>query len=345
MSDWQNGLDQGRHSTQRASDFREGSPEKEGALMRDRLESQLAMLDKQAQQWAGAGNSAQTTISGSGDVSLTASLGSLVLVGLLIGAIYGFATKADATALAAIGLSALLVVSKVADDFRWAAWIKYPTLLVIVLFGALVVYHAATDGHPADLYISNMWQDRITILAVLGGAPAVYIFMRDVGFGRFSKGTVVKCAVFGAIAAVGIQNGAFSDYQGHWFDYAPDGVATAPASASVQQATEPPQVLAPQNQWWVGARNRNCGGYRPLSNVGGFMTWSGDCDGRFISGYGRQAWYRALGPNGEYEGSRVAAVIQGSFSNGRLQGTARVDTPYGYFTGVWQNGVLVSRTP
>ena len=118
-----------------------------------------------------------------------------------------------------------------------------------------------------------------------------------------------------------------------------------PAQGAGGQATgsrQPIRGLAGLNQQFTMADNKDCGGYRALSGTGDIMNWSGDCKDGLLSGFGTQMWLTAKTLDGKYDARYVTAIVEGTFDRSRLQGTARVNMPSGYFDGRWENGVFVA---
>jgi hypothetical protein len=95
---------------------------------------------------------------------------------------------------------------------------------------------------------------------------------------------------------------------------------------------------------WIKVSNRDCQAYQAVAGPGGVVaTWSGLCDGQYISGPGELAWYSQKTPTGYYDIKYFIALLQGNFSQGKLEGTGKLITRQGVVYGTWQNGVLVSQ--
>lgn len=97
---------------------------------------------------------------------------------------------------------------------------------------------------------------------------------------------------------------------------------------------------------WIKVSNRDCQAYQAVAGPGGggVATWSGSCDGQYISGPGELAWYTQKTPTGYYDIKYFIALLQGNSSQGKLEGPGKLITRQGVIDGTWQNGVLVSQS-
>jgi hypothetical protein len=95
---------------------------------------------------------------------------------------------------------------------------------------------------------------------------------------------------------------------------------------------------------WITVNEGECQAYQAVAGPGGVVaTWSGACDGQYISGPGELAWYTQRTPTGYYDAKYSIALMQGNFSQGKLEGAGRLITRQGIVDGTWRNGILVSQ--
>jgi CHAT domain-containing protein/Flp pilus assembly protein TadD len=97
--------------------------------------------------------------------------------------------------------------------------------------------------------------------------------------------------------------------------------ASGAAQSSGDEKLAPTPLAAPGQPGWVRVKDRDCHLWDPNPTAGESVIWTGECEGGFATGIGKEHWFTATGASSNQ--------LEGTATAGKLEGEIRVTYPWG----------------